>query len=273
MQWDKAAFRRLPFALPPHALGFMRQFDLRGETVRVNHETTGQKDGLKTLAIDIGGTGLKMMVLGADGVPLTDRDRERTPSPGTPDAILAVLATQIDRQPAFDRISVGFPGVVVEGMIRTAPNLSPEWQDFPLAEALQKQTGRATRVANDADVQGLGDIEGHGVEMVLTLGTGLGSALFIEGTLVPNLELGHHPFRGDRTYEDYLGKPALEEIGKKRWRKRLLKVLDQIQPIWNPRKIFLGGGNAKLLKPEDLPRNVEICPNAAGITGGIALWR
>lgn len=178
----------------------------------------------------------------------------------------------MDRQPAFDRISVGFPGVVVDGIVQTAPNLDEEWRGFPLAETLQKQTDRETRVANDADVQGLGDIEGAGVEMVLTLGTGLGSALFIEGALVPNLELGHHPFHGNRTYEDYVSKAALEEIGKKRWRKRLLKVLAQVQPIWNPRKIFLGGGNAKLLKKEDLPKNVEICPNAAGITGGIALW-
>ncbi|MDG1401744.1 MAG: ROK family protein [Candidatus Binatia bacterium] len=239
----------------------------------VDYDTIGEKAGLRTLAIDIGGTGLKMMVLDASGVPVNERDRERTPSPGTPRAILAVLATQIDRQPQFDRISVGFPGVVIEGIVRTAPNLSPEWHEFPLAEALRKQTGRETRAANDADVQGLGDIEGIGVELVLTLGTGFGSALFMAGTLVPNLELGHHPFRGDRTYEDYVGKPALEDIGKKRWRKRLLKVLTQIQPIWNPRKIYLGGGNAKLVKPEDLPENVKICPNAAGITGGIALWR
>ena len=128
-------------------------------------------------------------------------------------------------------------------------------------------------MANDADVQGLGDIQGHGVEVVLTLGTGLGSALFVDGTLVPNLELGHHPLRGNRTYEEYVGKKALEEIGKKRWRKRVLKVLQQVEPIWNPTRIFLGGGNAKLLKVEDLPENVTVSPNSAGITGGIALWR
>ena len=214
-----------------------------------------------------------MMVLDAAGEPLTDRDRERTPQPATPEAILKVLAGQIDRQPRFDRVSAGFPGVVIDGVVHTAPNLDPEWQGFPLAEALREHTGRETRVANDADVQGLGDIHGHGVEIVLTLGTGLGSALFVDGTLVPNLELGHHPLRGNRTYEEYVGKKALEEIGKKRWRKRVLKVLQQVEPIWNPTRIFLGGGNAKLLKAEDLPENVTISPNSAGITGGIALWR
>ena len=233
----------------------------------------GQKSSPKTLAIDIGGTGLKMMVLDASGTPLTERDREKTPAEATPEAILATLALQIERQPPFDRISVGFPGVVIDGMVRTAPNLSSEWVGFPLAERLCKQTGREARVANDADVQGLGDIEGHGVEMVLTLGTGLGSALFVQGTLVPNLELGHHPFDGRRTYEEYVGKAALEEIGKKRWRKRVHKVVRQVQPIWNPRMIYLGGGNAKLLKLEELPKHVAICPNSAGITGGIALWR
>ena len=236
-------------------------------------ESKGQKSGPTTLAIDIGGTGLKMMVLDASGTPLTERDREKTPAEATPEAILATLTLQIERQPPFDRISVGFPGVVIDGVVRTAPNLGAEWEGFPLAERLCEQTGRETRVANDADVQGLGDIEGHGVEMVLTLGTGLGSALFVEGTLVPNLELGHHPFDGHRTYEDYVGKAALEEIGKKRWRKRVLKVVRQIQPIWNPRRISLGGGNAKLLKSEDLPKHVAICPNSAGITGGNALWR
>ena len=239
----------------------------------MNPDSQGQKSSPKTLAIDIGGTGLKMMVLDDSGTPLTERDREKTPAKATPEAILAALTLQIERQPPFDRISVGFPGVVIDGVVRTAPNLGSEWESFPLAARLCELTGRETRVANDADVQGLGDSEGHGVELVLTLGTGLGSALFVEGRLVPNLELGHHPFDGHRTYEDYVGKAALEEIGKKRWRKRVLKVVRQIQPIWNPRRISLGGGNAKLLKPEDLPKHVAICPNSAGITGGIALWR
>jgi polyphosphate glucokinase len=227
----------------------------------------------RTLAIDIGGTGLKMMILDPEGQPLTERDRELTPRPATPDAILATLRRQIERQPEFSRVSVGFPGVVVGGVVRTAPNLDPSWEGFALADALAEISGRPTRAANDADIQGLGDIEGKGVEIVLTLGTGLGSALFVEGHLVPNLELGHHPLKGDRTYEDYLGKAALCEVGKKRWRKRVHKALTQVQPIWNPRRIYLGGGNAKLLKNEELPGNVEICSNAAGITGGIALWR
>ena len=233
----------------------------------------GTGDGPHTLAIDIGGTGLKMIVLDAAGTPVSERDREKTPRPATPAAVVEMLATQIGRQPEFSRISVGFPGVIVDGVVQTAPNLDGDWTGFPLATELARVAGRPVRAANDADVQGLGDIEGVGVELVLTLGTGLGSALFVDGRLVPNLELAHHPFKGERTYEDYLGKAALEDIGKKRWRKRVHKVLSVIAPIWNPRRIYLGGGNAKLLRDEDLPENVALCPNSAGLTGGLALWR
>ena len=122
-------------------------------------------------------------------------------------------------------------------------------------------------------MQGYASVEGTGVEMVLTLGTGLGSALFVDGRLVPNLELGHHPFRKGRTYEEYVGKPALEAVGKKRWRKRVQKVLGQLEPIWNYRLLHIGGGNVKLLKPDEVPANVRLHSNLGGVLGGIALWR
>ncbi len=236
--------------------------------------TVGQPvDGPRTLAIDIGGTGLKMLVLDATGTPVSERDREKTPRPATPQAVLETLTRQIARQPEFSRVSVGFPGVVVDGIVHTAPNLDGDWTGFDLADELARVAGRPVRAANDADVQGLGDIEGEGVELVLTLGTGMGSALFVDGRLVPNLELGHHPFKRDRSYEDYLGKAALEEIGKKRWRRRVHKVLAVVEQIWNPRHVYLGGGNAKLLQEEKLAANVSLCPNTAGLTGGLQLWR
>ena len=229
--------------------------------------------GPRTLAIDIGGTGLKVMVLDEKGSPISERARTPTPRPAKPAAVLGALRGLMAAQPAFDRVSVGFPGVVHANVPRTAPNLHPAWSAFDLARALTEMTGKPVRVCNDADVQGFGDIRGQGVEMVLTLGTGLGSAIFVGGVLVPNLELGHHPFHGRKTYEDYVGKAALEKIGKKRWRTRVLRMIERVQPIWNYDTLYLGGGNARHLNEKELPENVRITSNQAGLIGGIALWR
>jgi polyphosphate glucokinase len=227
----------------------------------------------RTLSIDIGGTGVKLMVLDERGAPVGERARIPTPRPATPSAVTRALRGLIGAQPAFDRISVGFPGVVHGSVVRTAPNLHPEWACFDLGEALAQMTGKPVRVCNDADVQGFGDIAGKGVEMVLTLGTGLGSAIFVDGVLVPNLELAHHPYSGKKTYEDYVGRAALEKVGKKRWRKRVRRMIERIEPIWNYDRLYLGGGNARHLKAADLPANVGIRSNQAGLVGGVALWR
>jgi len=228
--------------------------------------------GPRTLSIDIGGTGLKMLVLDARGRPVNERSRVETPRPATPAAVLRGLRTLIRAQPRFDRVSAGFPGVVRRGVVETAPNLAPSWHGHDLAASLQRVAGKPARVCNDADVQGLGDVSGKGVEMVLTLGTGLGSALFVDGRLVPNLELGHHPFRKGKTYEDHVGRAALEKVGKRRWRKRVAEAIAQLEPIFNFDVLYLGGGNAKHLKADELPKNVHMCSNEAGILGGIKLW-
>jgi polyphosphate glucokinase len=227
---------------------------------------------LRTLAIDIGGTGLKAMLLGPEGNALTERARVETPHPATPPALLTELFKLIGPIGPYDRVSVGFPGVVVDGVTRTAPNLDPTWEDFDLAKAITEHTSRPVRVLNDAGVQGYGIIEGRGVEMVLTFGTGLGCALYHDGVYIPNLELAHHPFgRGKGSYEDYVDNFALDKIGKKKWNKRVRRVIEQVLPIWNPRMLYLGGGNAKHIKLE-LPPMVRLADNIAGLTGGIALW-
>jgi len=225
----------------------------------------------KTLAIDIGGTGLKALILGSDGAMLTERVRVETPRPATPSAILAALWKLIEPLGDYDRISVGFPGVVIDGVTRTAPNLHKDWAGFDLRKALAEHSNRPVRVLNDAGVQGFGVIEGKGLEMVLTLGTGLGCALYVDGRYVPNIELAHHPFGNGKTYEEYVGAKALKKIGKKKWNKRVAKVVAQIDPVWNPRKIYLGGGNSKHLKIK-LPAHVKITSNVAGLLGGVALW-
>ena len=119
------------------------------------------------------------------------------------------------------------------GVTETAANLDPEWIGFDVGSALVQSLAKPVRVANDADMQGLGATSGQGVELVITLGTGFGSALFLEGKLVPNLELGHHLFRKGETYEEQLGRRALDEVGSKKWNLRLEKAIASIQHLFN----------------------------------------
>lgn len=226
----------------------------------------------RTLSIDIGGSGCKAFVLDPKGEPLTERVRIKTPDRPTPPVVLEVLRQLAEQSGEFDRISCGFPGVVVDGEIRTAVNLHPDWVGVNLAHELEELTGKPARVANDADIQGLAVIEGKGLEMVLTLGTGMGAALFINGHLVPNLELGHHPFKDGKTYEEIVGEASMDRIGKKKWREELLEAIGLLDRIFNYRMLYLGGGNSKKIKV-DLPANVRVVPNLAGLLGGIALWR
>jgi polyphosphate glucokinase len=225
----------------------------------------------RTLSIDIGGTGLKAAVLGPDGEPVTEHLRVQTPRPATPQALLAAISALIEPLGKFDRVSVGFPGLVVDGFTRTAPNLHDDWRGFDLASALEGTTGRPARVLNDAGVHGYAVIEGVGLELVLTLGTGLGSALFYNGVYVPNLELARHPFKKEETYEDLLGARGLEKSGTQKWNKRLEEALETIDAVWHPRRIYLGGGNTKHVRI-GLPVHVVLVGNVEGLLGGIKLW-
>ena len=226
-----------------------------------------------TLVIDIGGTGIKMITLDPAGEPVNERARELTPQPSLPEAVLGVCEQMVAAQPPSQRVSVGFPGVVVHGVVRTAPNLgSEDWAGFPLQERLTAICDRPTRVINDAELQGYGVIDGTGVELVLTLGTGLGTGLYTDGRLVPNLELAHHPWRKGATYEQRISNAERKRIGKGKWRVRVLRMLDQLEPIFNYDVLHLGGGNAKHLFPETLPLNVKVFQNVEGMMGGINLW-
>ncbi len=224
-----------------------------------------------TLAIDIGGTGLKMMALDNDAKPMTQRVRSETPLKPTPARVMECLEKLRAEVPPFDRVSVGFPGVIKGGHTLTAANLHPEWVGYNLQGECEKRWGKPTRVANDAAVQGYGAISGDGVELVITLGTGMGSALFTRGRLSPGLELGHHPFRKGKTYEDYLGRRGLKVIGHKKWNKLLAKAIDQTAHTFNWDRLFIGGGNAKLVS-FTLPEHVSLVSNQDGLLGGIKLW-
>lgn len=234
------------------------------DTTRISHPIT--------LAVDIGGSGLKLMAVDARGNPLTERLRTPTPDPATPARMLAALKQMKKQMPPCDRVSVGFPGVIKQGKTLTAANLNPRWIGFPLQATLQRLWKMPVSLANDAAVQGYGAISGKGVELVITLGTGMGSALFTSGHLCPGLELGHHPWRKGKTYEDYLGRAGLKKYGKKHWNRTLKKAIEQTAHTFNWDHLYIGGGNAILINFK-LPEHVSTISNEDGLFGGVALWR
>jgi polyphosphate glucokinase len=241
----------------------------RAKTTRAKRD--GQ--GPRTLAIDIGGTGLKASVLDADGKMLHDRVRVETPVGQPPEAIVEALAALVAPLPAYDRVSVGFPGVVRSGKILTAANLGhPAWVGFDLAKAMEKRLRKPARVVNDADMQGLAAVEGKGVELVVTLGTGFGTALYLDGRLAPHLELAHHPFRKGESYEQQLGNAARSKVGAKKWNKRIQRAIQTLRLLIHFDHLYIGGGNAKKITFAPDP-DVTIISNEAGIRGGVALWR
>ena len=233
----------------------------------------GVGSAVTTLSIDIGGTGLKCAVLDPKGKMVHDKVWRPTPTEASPDELVKVLEDMAQGLPAFDRVSAGFPGAVRDGRIITAPHFPHgEWAGFDLAGALAAALGKPTRVLNDAEVQGFGVISGKGLEMVLTLGTGAGTALFQDGWLAPHLEFAHHPVRGKKTYNQYVGRDALKNIGGKRWNKRVRRIIDILNALVHYDVLYIGGGNSKRIE-EPMADNVKIVSNEAGITGGIALWR
>ncbi|MGD0096444.1 MAG: ROK family protein [Terracidiphilus sp.] len=227
-----------------------------------------------TMSIDIGGSKLKAILQDASGKPISERQRVLTPEVPTPDAVLTCLDELRNLLPGFDRVSVGFPGVVKHGCTYLAFNLHPLWAvGYPLQAELEKRWHKPVRVGNDADVAGYGAIKGHGVELVLTLGTGLGAALFTSGHLVPGLELGHHPWRKKgMTYEDYLGQRGLDKFGKARWNDFIEAAIKQTEALFNWDHLYIGGGNTK--KITFTPgKNVSLISNETGLLGGVILWR
>jgi polyphosphate glucokinase len=227
---------------------------------------------LNTLCIDVGGTGVKIMLLDSQGKPLTERIRTPTPVNPTPARVLGAIEKLKTQVPKFDRVAVGFPGVVKRGVIYTAANLHPNWVKFNLKAELEKRWKKPVRVANDAAVQGYAAIQGKGVEMILTLGTGLGSAIYTEGHLCPGLELAHHPWMKGKTYEDFLGKRGLKRYGPKRWNKILADAIQQTAATFNWDYLYLGGGNSKEIRFK-LDTNIKVISNEDGLLGGAALWQ
>lgn len=239
-----------------------------------------------TLAVDVGGTGLKASVLDANGAMVADRVKIATPYPLTPDRLVTTLKRLIAPLPTAARASVGFPGMVRDGVVRSVPHfttvagpgtaIDPQlvtlWDKFDLAGALTEEFGIPTKAANDADIQGAAVVTGRGLEMIITLGTGFGTGLFHNGQLLPHLEIAHQPFRKGEEYDDQLGEATRKEIGETRWNKRVLKAIDNMRALVFFDHLYIGGGNSRRVLRHQLPDDVTVVDNSAGILGGIRLW-
>lgn len=226
----------------------------------------------RTLAIDVGGSKIKAAVLDPRGRMLSERVRVETPAPAKPRQILDTIEELIEPLPKFERISLGFPGIVRDGIVYTAPNLgNRHWKRYDFVAALEKRFGTPARILNDAEIQGLGVIRGRGIELVITLGTGFGSSLFLDGRLGPKIQFAVKLPSGHGDTSDGLGDEARKAIGGKRWRRRVSDAIEHLHKLTNFDHLYIGGGNADKF-PVGKSKRISIVDNAHGILGGIRLW-
>lgn len=217
------------------------------------------QDGPAILVVDVGGNSVKFKLSSGE-------ERCKFPSgPGmTPERMVAKLLEEAGDW-RFDRVSVGCPGPVRDGRLTLEPvNLGPGWTSFDFTEAF----GCPVRLVNDAAMQALGSYDG-GKMLFLGLGTGLGAALVIEGAVL-SLEVAHLPYKGGRSFEDDVGRRGLERMGKRKWRKTALDVVERLKAALVADYVVLGGGNASLL--QDLPEGCRRGHNRNAFLGGARLW-
>ena len=213
---------------------------------------------MKILVLDVGGSNVKIL---ASGHP----ERRKFPSGPTmtPTQMVAGVKQTAEGWP-YDVISMGYPGPVLQGKPMAEPkNLAPGWVGFDFEAAF----GHPVKVINDAAMQAIGSYEG-GRMLFLGLGTGLGTAMIVEGIVEP-MELGHLPYR-KHTYEDYVGEGGLLRLGKQKWQRRVADVITRLRDALQPEYIVIGGGNARQL--EQLPPGCRLGDNANAFKGGFRLW-
>jgi len=213
----------------------------------------------KVLVVDIGGTNVKMLATG-------QKEPLKYPSGPTmtPEKMVRLVKKSV-RDWKFDCVSLGYPGPIINGHpLREPHNLGAGWVGFNFHKAF----GRPLKIINDAAMQALGSYEG-GRMLFLGLGTGLGSAMIVNGTLEP-MELAHLIYKHGKTYEDYLGLRGLERSGKKKWRKDVAKITKRLKTALEADYVVLGGGNSKKLK--ELPPGARLGNNLNAFLGGFRLW-
>jgi predicted NBD/HSP70 family sugar kinase len=214
----------------------------------------------KVLAIDVGGTHVKLSATGKKEV------RKVESGPKLTAAEMAKQVKSAVKDWDYDAISIGYPGPVVQGRPLDEPhNLAPGWVKFNYRKAF----GKPVKIINDAAMQALGSYR-KGRMLFLGLGTGLGSSMIVDGVLQP-MELAHLPYKKGRTYEDYLGKRGLDRLGKKKWQKNVFEVVNQLRQAMQADDVVLGGGNAKKL--DQLPPGVRLGSNNNAFIGGFRMWQ
>jgi polyphosphate glucokinase len=238
-----------------------------------------------TLCLDLGATRLKAGVVDRLGAELCESVWAWTVNPCDPESLLRQIGLLAARVPRCDRASVGFPGMVRAGKVLAAPLFwgddgpgSPEspvlleaWTDYDFQLALESRLGCPCRVENDSQLHAAAVVEGVGVEVVLTLGTGIGSTFAKAGRFGPHLELAHHQVREGLSYNDFIGTAALEQSGVSEWRRRVATVVEVVDALTRFDRLYLGGGNARLLDPSVDDRVTIVDPMAA-TRGGAGLW-
>jgi polyphosphate glucokinase len=238
-----------------------------------------------TLAIDCGGSGIKGSIVSTAGELLTERIRHETPYPLSPERLLGIIEQISAALPPADRVTVGMPGMIRGGRVIATPHyittegpftpvdpaLRDAWFGFDLQTVLGKRLGLPTLALNDADVQGFGVIAGTGMEVVITLGTGFGTAYYLDGQVGTHLELSQAPVRKGANYDQWIGDHARRDVGDERWTSRVIKALDGMRDVFLWDRCYLGGGNTKYLVQE-MSQDVTIVPNVAGIIGGAKAW-
>lgn len=251
--------------------------------------STASTQGPSTLAVDCGGGGIKASVLDAAGTMHVPPVRVPTPYPLPPERLVRTIADLAATLPRAERATVGMPGMIRHGVViatphyvtrsgprsRVDPALVAAWAGKDVEAALRDELGYPVLVLNDAEVHGAGVVSGSGLELVLTLGTGLGSALYDGGALAPHLELSHAPIRWGVTYDAYLGEHERRRLGDAAWSRRVRRAVDGLRPVVLWDRLYLGGGNARRIRPaslEALGDDVVVVPNSAGIVGGVRAW-
>ncbi len=226
----------------------------------------------RILCIDVGGTGLKAAVISPSGRYLVRRVRVKTPKSRKPKNIVKLLADMVVPLGKFDRVTIGFPGMVKNGKVISAPHFgTKDWKGFALAPVMQEKLRKPVKLLNDADVQGLAVIQGKGLELVCTLGTGFGTAWFRDGELMPHIDLAHLVTHRQHDFDVYVGDRTRRQIGIRRWNKRIGKLIGVLETVFAYDHLFLGGGNSRRIDFR-LPPNVTVVSNDAGMEGGAFAW-
>lgn len=214
----------------------------------------------RILVVDVGGTHVKLLATG-----MKEPIKIVSGPSLTPRLMVRKIKAALKNRP-YDVVSIGCPGPVIQGQLLREPyNLGKGWVGFDFRKAF----GKPVKLINDAAMQALGSYTG-GRLLFLGLGTGLGSAMIVDGIVEP-MELAHLPYKGGKTYEDYLGLRGLERLGRKKWQRQVTKIVAELRAALEPDTVVLGGGNAKKLKK--LPPNTILGSNLNAFRGGFRMWK